>query len=55
MSSNNSYKNYQNVIDYKDYDDNRKKTNLKKIEKNPFQKSNSNNSISQEKYISHSN
>ena len=55
MSNNNIYKNYQNVIDYKDYEDNRKKTNLIKIEKNPFEKSNSNESISQEKYISHSN
>jgi hypothetical protein len=54
MSNNNSLNKYQNIINYKDYEDNRKKTDKIKI-KNPFEKSNSNESISQEKYISHSN
>ena len=51
MSNNNSLNKYQNIINYKDYEDNRKKTDNIKI-KNPFEKSNSNESISQEKYFS---
>ena len=54
MSNNNSLNKYQNIINYKDYEDNRKKNDLIKV-KNPFEKSNFNESISQEKYISHSN
>jgi hypothetical protein len=41
MSNNNSLNKYQNIINYKDYEDNRKKNDLIKV-KNPFKKSNSN-------------
>jgi hypothetical protein len=55
MSNNNSNNKYQNIIDFKEYEKNKKEINLNKLEKNPFERGNSNNSISQEKYISHSN